>query len=263
MNIISWIKGKKKKREVSKYKKDEDFEFEMKYYGETDLLLGFNFIYCNNYNKIYDNTNKNELSFISCSIILPYNDKNILDLTQFMNIFYIIETPRLSSDYNNIHIEIEDNKLILFLRGNINLYKEICDNIHNNIITRFIRNSIFPDESIIDCPNEFLNNIYNSINHPCKPVDILFIEDKVICRDFQPVIGISINKNMSDELIDLENKETIRFEDRLITYCSIDKLSEGDINYLLNNTRDGNKLLNIIHTSINDDIDLDVDEIIE
>ena len=49
MGIKSWIKGKLKQKEMRKLEPDKEFEFEENYYGDTNIIDGFNFLYCNNY----------------------------------------------------------------------------------------------------------------------------------------------------------------------------------------------------------------------
>ena len=158
------------------------------------------------------------------------------------------------------------DKINIFFRGNINYYIILCSYIHNNIITKYIRNNLFPNELNINCPNEYLNNVYNSITYPCKEIDILFIEDNIISNFFKykPVIGLSIDKNC--DKINIENKNYMYYNDRIIIYCDITKLSNNELQYIINNVNYGNKILNLIHTSITEDninIDLDIDEIIK
>ena len=266
MKIISWLKGKKKQRELRKLEPNKDFQFKEDYYGDTQILNGFKFIYCNNYTDKLYNSNKELLSFISCIISLPKTEKILVDLVNFINIFHTDEFIKEYNTFkiNNISIEINESIINIYLRGNILYYIGICNNIHNNIITRYIRNNIFPNELPIETPNEFLDNIYNSINYPNKEIDILFIEDKVECKEFKPVIGLSININ-SDK-IDINN-DYINYKcynNRYIIYCEINKLPKEELDYIINNVNHGNKLLELVHNNIEiDDIDSDIDEIIE
>jgi hypothetical protein len=220
MSILSWIKGKKKQREMRKLKPDENFEFEKEYYGDTNILEGFNFIYCNNYTDKFCNINsayKEELSFISCVISLPTELKTLKDLEIFVNnLFAYKYNSNRAFNYNNIYIELGLKEVKLFLRGNLLFYSTICKNIYNNIFTKYIRNNLFPNEFPIETPNEFLDKMYNSINYPSKDIDILFIEDKLLCKNFKPVIGLSINpqaKNMQ-----IRDKFGIPVDKRFITY---------------------------------------------
>lgn len=265
--IISWFKGKKKQKELQNIEPDKNFTFEENYYGKIEIIEGFQFIYCNNYNKIFYE-DKNNISFISCIVSLPKNDKTIKDLINFINLYINLIQNKLNNiklnNYNNINININNEKINIFLRGNMNYYIILCSYIYNNIITKYIRNNLFPNELNIDCPNEYLNNIYNSITYPCKEIDILFIENNILCKDFNPVIGLSIDKNCNK--INIEDKNYIYYNNRIIIYCSIDKLSDEELQYITNNINYGNKLLDLIHIGITEDyvnIDLDIDEIIE
>lgn len=263
MNILKWIKGKKKQIENRKLTPNEDFEFEKDYFGEIDIIDGFKIIYCNNYTDKLYNSNKNILSFISSVVSLPKTEKILENLINFINIYYRNNLSDFNAfRYDNIFIEIKQSKINIYLRGDLGFYRKICDNIHNNIITKYIRNNLFPNELSIDTPNEFLDNMYNSITYPNKEIDILFIEDKFLCNDLNPIIGLSINHNSNN--IDLNNKYGFIINNRFITYCEINSLSENELNYIINNVTHGNNLLNILHKDIEqDDINTDIDEIIE
>lgn len=270
MNILSWLKGKKKQKEVRNYQKDENFSFEEDYYGDINIIDGFKILYCNNYNKI-SLTSPEDVSFISFVISIPYNDKSFADIIKFAN-FMINLNIHTTILYNIIDIIFnytkENKNILIFLRGNLGLYEYICDNLYNNIITKYIRNNIFPNGLPINCPIEFENNIINSIDYPSKDIDILFIENNIISKDFKPVIGISISNIIYKSKtcpIDYYNKKYIVLNDRIIIITSIDKLTEDELDYIINNVSDGNKLITSIHKNINDDdinIDLDIDEII-
>lgn len=257
----------KRKIENFRTKPDENFEFEQDYFGKVDVLEGFNFLYCNNYTDKLYNSNKAQLSFISCVITLPKQPKTMIDLIIFFNMYLNNESICMTNlyRYKNIYVDINHNskhsQIKIYLRGDLSFYKELCNTIHNNIITKYIRNNIFPNELSIDTPNEFLDNIYNSITNPCKEVDILFIEENT-CSQFSPVVGLSIKTNK--DYIDLKNKFVIELNNRYITYCEIDKFSEEDLEYLATNVKHGNKILNILHNNItNNDFSEDMDEIIE
>ena len=264
MKILNWIKGKIKQREMKNIKPDKDFKFEENYYGDIDNLNGFKIIYSNNYDKIY-HSNQNELSFISSVITIPNNNKTLFDLICLINTLLIpnlIKDENSFCNYNQINIYLSDNLINIFIRGNLQFYNNICNHVHNNIITKYIRNNLFPNESFINCPNEFLNNIYNSITNPFKNIDILFIEEDILCKNFKPVIGLSISQD--DEIIDLSNKNPLYINGRYIIYSELDNFNEQEIQYIIDNVKNGNKLLNILHKSIDtDDIDLNIDEIIE
>ena len=263
MSLLSFIKGKLKQREVRKLEPEEDFKFEENYYGDINIIDGFNFVYCNNYTtKLYENkeVTLNCLSFISCVISLPSELKVIGDLEFFIN-----NTREEFSlfRYNNINISINKDRIQLFLRGDIKFYEFICKNIHNNIFTKYIRNNILLEDTPIDTPNEYLNNIYTSINHPSKEVDILFIEDNIQCKGFKPVIGLSVKSNLLKSPINFSNKTRITLNNRDITYCQIDKLDSDELNYLLTNVKHGDKLLKLVHTYITNNDYSNIDEIIE
>lgn len=261
MNIFKWIKGKKKQREVRNLIPDKDFEFKQNYYGNTNILEGFKFLYCNNYTDKYCNDHKNKLSFITCAITIPNNQKTLSDT---IDLIYLNGYLRFSDlyDYTNLVYRKDDEYITLYIKGNIDYYDNLCDMIHNNIITKYIRNNIFIDESPIETPNEFLENMYNSINNPDKEIDILFIEDNIEYYKIKPVIGLSINKNC--ERINLENKTVYDINNRKIIYCEIDKFTEEELNYIKKTARHGNKLPESIHLNINIDNDFnDIDEILE
>lgn len=266
MSLLSWLKGKKKQRQMRKLEPDKDFEFKEDYYGITneDNIYNFKFVYCNNYtDKLYKLLFKDHLSFISCKITLPNTEKVLRDITKFMN-YYINSdlSDTITFKYKNFYLEIDYNYINIYLRGDLSFYVEIRDNIHNNIITKFIVNNIFPDFIAIETPNEFLGNIYNSINCPSKPIDILFIEDSIECKHFKPVIGLSIK---DDDKYNIPKEcQVLSLNNRNIIYIEIDKLSNSELDYIVNNVNHGNKLLELVHKDIgNDDIDSDIDEIIE
>ena len=259
MGLISWIKGKMKQREVRKLEPDEDFSFEENYYG-TEILEGFKFLYCNNYtHKLYDQE-QFELTFISCVISLPKTVKNMEDLIVFLTNYYDRKLYQSFFDYKHIMLKMIDNKINLYLRGDILFYSGLCDIIHNNIITKYIRNNIFPDGLPIGVPNEYLNNLYNSINHPSKETDILFIEDNYP-RGLSPIIGLSLSPKSKMSITDYKYLEC---NGRHIFYIEIGKLLKSDLIYLMNEVKYCNLLKDIVHKYIDeDDIDSDIDEIIE
>lgn len=261
MGIINWIKGKLKQREMRNLLPDEEFQFKENFYGYTNILEGFRFTYCNNYTDKFYTLHKHKTSFISCMITLPNNIKILNDILDFI---FLTGYMRLSDRYNydNILYKKDDEYITVYIRGDINYYENICDIIHNNIITRYIRNNIFVEEKPIETPNEYLENMYNSITNPDKEIDILFIEDNIQYHKIKPVIGLSINKNCTK--INLDNKITHEMNNRNILYCNIDKFTEEELNYIKNTARHGNKLPESLHISIDTDIDFDdVDEIIE
>lgn len=261
MKLKSWLKGKKKQIEIRKLSPDNEFEFEKNYYGVSENINGFKFIYCNNYtDKLYV-SNKNILSFLSCIISLPNTTKILQDLINFINTYTYLDIHN-NLQYRSTYIVMGTDKIDMYLRGNLHFYSEICNNIHNNIITRYIRNNIFPNELSIETPNEFLNNIYNSITNPNKEIDILFIEDNLLCKSFSPVIGLSISKNC--DKINIDNYLYSIVNNRYIIYCELKDLIKEDLNYIVNNVKHGNKLLELVHINIeDDDIDSEIDEIIE
>lgn len=267
MGLKSFIKGKLKQREVRKLEPDTDFEFEMNYYGKSNIIEGFNFIYCNNYTEDFSNSTEVDrtlLSFISCVVSLPTEQKVLKDLSDFINHILNNSTPISLMEYNNFYVSIGLDNTQLFLRGDYLFYNNICKNIHNNIFTKYIRNNIFPDETFIETPNEYLDNMYNSINCPSKEVDILFIENRVQCEGFKPVIGLSINKNINNSPINLNAKgRSIPYpiNNRMIIYAEIDRFTDEEISYLIDNVKHGDKLIDLLHTTNNDYSD--IDEIIE
>ena len=263
MSIKSFIKGKLKQIEIRKLKPDENFEFEKELYGETNIIEGFNFVYCNNYTDTYCNYGdeyKHQLSFISCVISLPTESKTLKDLGDIINSKLIYNYTQIFK-YNNIYIDLGLKEIKLYLRGDILFYTNICNNIHNNIFTKYIRNNIFPNESIIETPNEFLNTMYNSINNPSKEVDILFIENNILCDNFTPVIGLSIKEDSNNIL--RTNNSGIIVNKRFITYVEINRLSSEQLSYLINEVRHGDKLLELVHKYVPNNDYSDIDEIIE
>ena len=255
MSIKSWIKGKMKQREMRKLKPDKDFEFEENYYGEANIIEGFSFIYCNNYTDKFNSTTladleKGCLSFISCVISLPAEIKVIIDLVSFMN---NVHEYKFSSvlKYKNIYIKMNTKNIQLFLRGDLNFYKNLCDKIRNNI---------FPNGMSIETPNEYLDKIYNSITNPCIDIDILFIEDNVLCKEFKPIIGLSVNKKYEDKI---DKVSWTTSNNRIIIYLQIDELSDNEISYLIENVKHGDKLINLFHKHLTDNDYLDIDEVIE
>lgn len=266
MSILSFIKGKLKQREVRKLEPDNNFEFEENYYGDIDILEGFNFVYCNNYTeKLYSDktVSTNILSFISCVISLPAELKVIKDLEFFIN-----HTHNESTffNYDNINIKIDKEKIQLLLRGDITFYTCICKKIHNNIFTKYIRNNILLEDIPLETPNEYLNNMYNSINNPSKDVDILFIEDNIVSDDFKPVIGLSIRDKQQLKYpieTSITGRNTITLNNRKIMYITLDKLDNEEISYLVENVRHGDKLIKLLHKYITNNDYSDIDEIIE
>ena len=256
MNILSWIKGKLKQREMRKLEPDNDFEFEENYYGDSNIIDGFNFIYCNNYTDQLCNSNRIELSFISCVISLPAELKVLNDLVVFMN--NVIDSKTIF-DYKNIYIKLGTKNVKVFLRGDISFYSSICRNTHNNIFTKYIRNNLFPEEMSIETPNEFLNNIFNSITNPYKDIDILFIEDESICKELSPVIGLSLSKKYEDKV----QTSHIVINNRIIIYLQLNQLMDNEISYLIENVKHCDKLMNLFHKHITDNDYLDIDEVIE
>ena len=264
MSIKSWIKGKMKQREMRKLEPDKNFEFEENYYGEANIIEGFSFIYCNNYTDKFNSTSladleKGCLSFISCVISLPAEIKVIIDLVSFMN---NVHEYKFSSvlKYKNIYIKMNTKNIQLFLRGDLNFYKNLCDKIRNNIFTKYIRNNIFPNGMSIETPNEYLDKIYNSITNPYKDIDILFIEDNVLCKEFKPIIGLSVNKKYEDKI---DKVSWTTSNNRIIIYLQIDELSDNEISYLIENVKHGDKLINLFHKHLTDNDYLDIDEVIE
>lgn len=264
MSILSWIKGKMKQREMRKLVPDKDFEFEEDYYGNSNIIEGFNFVYCNNYtDKLYNNAatlEKEYLSFISCVISLPAEIKVINDLVNFVNELYEYKY-RYSNVflYKNIYIKMNSKNIQLFLRGDLLFYKNLCDKIHNNIFTKYIRNNIFPNGSAIETPNEYLDKLYNSITNPYKDIDILFIEDNVLCKEFKPVIGLSVNQKYKDKI----NKFSFPLNNRYIIYLQLDELNDNELSYLIENVKHGDKLIDLLHKHNTDNDYLDIDEVIE
>lgn len=266
--LISWVKGKIKQREIRKREPNKDFQFEENYYGNTDIIDGFKFIYCNNYTKdLFDSKQYkfNHLEYISCVVSINNSEKSLKDLFEFHNIYIenILEPYMINLTYRKIYFEYGLNSCKIFLRGDLLFYMNLCDKIHNNIITRYIRNNIFPNEIPIETPNEFLQNKYNSINCPSKEIDILFIEDEFFNK-FNPVVGLSISKNYKDISKYFNINSLYSINDRYIIYTEINKLDNDFLNHVILNVNHGEKLFNISHQSIkNNTEDSDVDEIIE
>jgi hypothetical protein len=248
---------------MRKLEPDKDFEFEENYYGESNIIEGFNFIYCNNYtdklNSSLDDLEKECLSFISCVISLPAEIKVINDLVNFMNTVYEYKFSSIFK-YKNIYIKMNPKNIQLFLRGDINFYKSLCDKIHNNIFTKYIRNNIFPNEMSIETPNEYLDKLYNSITNPCKDIDILFIEDNILCEEFKPVIGLSVNQKYSDKINRISWTASNK---RIVIYLQINELSDNEVSYLIENVKHGDKLIELLHKHLTDNDYLDIDEVIE
>ena len=266
MGLSKWIKGIKRRIENAKIKPDENFEFEKEYFGNTDTIEGFKFIYCNNYTEKLYSSNKSQLSFLSCVITLPRTEKVLDDLIKFTNLYLHNEIADYNTfKYDHLFIQMRQKLVYIYLRGDLLFYKEICNSIHNNIITKYIRNNIFPNELSINTPNEFLDNIYNSITNPNKEIDILFIEDNMECNEFDPVIGLSLYEKCDKIKLDNKNKLCIMLNRRFITYCKLSSLSEDELEYIINNVNHGNKLLKLLHKDIiiKDDDYSYIDEIIE
>lgn len=264
MSIKSFIKGKLKQREVKKLEPDENFEFEKEFYGESNIIEGFNFIYCNNYtDKFYNSKDMDRqfLSYISCVISLPNELKIIKDLVAFSNSIFDNNIPVALFDYRRIHFKITKTNIQLYLRGDYLFYNDICKRIHNNIFTKYIRNNLFIDDIFIDTPNEYLNNMYSSITNPSKEIDILFIENNIQCESFKPVIGLSIDQY--DSHIKINDKRHFPLNNRNIVYFEIDKLTEDELSYLINNVKYGDKLLELVHKYKTNDDYSDIDEIID
>ena len=268
MNIIKLIKGIIKKKEMQKLEPDEKFEYDRDYYGEITIIEGFKFTYMNNFtdkfcNKVY----KQIISFISCTITLKNNTKTLLDLIKLMN--KIIQSNINNLNYNIIDYEITKDNIIIYLRGNLDFYYCISNYLFNNIITKYIRNNMLaiePDPLVfmeIETSNEYLENMYNSINNPDKEIDILFIEENIESNKYSPVIGLSIDKNCNK--LSLENKNIVVINNRNILYCELNRFTDSELDYLRNNVLYGNKIPTYIHNNITvDEIDFgDVDEIIE
>lgn len=267
MNIIKWIKGKIKQKEVQNLEPDKDFIYDRNYYGDINITESFKFTYMNNYTDKYYEGYHQLTSFLSFTITLKNNIKTILDLINLMNtIIDVKDINRLN--YKFISYDINKDSIILYLRGDIKLFDSICSRLYNNIITKYIRNNlfvngIFKDNGYIETPNEYLDNMINSIKNPDKEIDILFIEDNLPTNKLSPVIGLSINK--SCDKISLKDKTPLDLNNRNILYCDLENLSYTEIEYLRNNITYGNKIPKYVHNSITiDGIDLnDVDEIIE
>lgn len=269
MKLLSYIKGLLKKREVSKLKPDINFEFDdYTYFDENNIEEKFEIIYSNNYTDNYCKDMQLELSYISSVITLSKTEKTLEDLVTFINTYHNIDLDGVKKfTYNSIHIEIIDELIKIHLRGNLLFYSAICEVIHNNIITKLIRNTIIPNGRLITTPDRFMNNMYNSINYPNKDIDILFIEENNP-KQLNPVIGLSVSKSCTEidsyyKLINV-GKQYYTINNRNIVYTEVNNLSEKDLDYIINNVKHGNKLLDIIHKdNIEDDINLDIDEIIE
>ena len=265
MSLKSWIKGKKKVREVRKLEPDKDFNFEKEFYGNSNIIEGFNFLFCNNYtNKYCDKKYTDIISFISCVVVLPNEPKVIKDLMILLN--HITDDKLLTYDYSTIHTELIENKIHLYLKGNIVFYNVLCKEIYNNIFTKYIRNNIFTDlenNIHIETPNEYLDKMYNNIKCPSKDIDILFIEDNIPFEGYQPVIGLSISKSIyeKEKAVIAKRLDDFEVNNRIIMYIQLDKLTEREINYLIENVKHGDKLINLLHQTNSNY--LDIDEIIE
>lgn len=266
MNLISWIKGKFKQREVRNLKPDDNFEFKQDYYGilQENSMNNFKFVYCNNYTDKLYKSNKNNLSFISCKITLPNTNKVLKDAIDFMNIYMNKKLSFYNTfGYKQFHIENEYNYMNIYIRGDLAFYNALCENIHNNIITKYIRTNIFPDGMTIETPNEYLNNIYNSIINPYKEIDILFIEE-IECKELSPVIGLSVKDGFDFTKFNVDNYITFSLNNRHIIYTQLEDIEKEHLEYIIENVKFGNKLLDIIHKGIDSsDIYSDIDEIIE
>lgn len=256
MKILKWLKGIKKKREVMKREPNKDFEFDELNY-DMEILNGFNFLYCNDYTENLYKTNFNirkNLALMTCKITVSQTTKSLLDLLFIISLNFINKKTNLT--YDNIYIEYKEKNVILYLRGDIDFYSNLCET-HNNIITRFIRNNIFPNGEIIETPNEFLNNIFNSINYPNKILDILFIENN-LNNPFKPVVGLSFSKAYDSDLDkyfpEIESNIYMH-NNRYILYIQYDKIPEELLNYIILNVNHGEKLFNLLHQDIEDDID--------
>lgn len=262
MSIQSWIKGKIKQREVRKLEPDVDFQFKENYYGDSNIIEGFNFIYCNNYTDKYcKDTYKDIFSYISCVISLPYEAKILKDLMILLN--YTLNNHNRVEEYDYIYLKILDNNIQLFLKGDLFFYRTLCNNIHNNIFTKYIRNNLFIEDNPIETPNEYLDCMLNSINCPSKNIDILFIDSNRPHENYKPVIGLSISKNeyKKEKAIIYKRDHMSLINDRYILYTQLDKLTENELNYLINEVKYGDKLIDLLHLTNNDY--LDIDEIIE
>lgn len=268
MGIIKFFKGLKTKSELKKLKPDDNFEFEKEYFGDISILEGFKYIYSNNFtDKLYIE-HKDILSLITCEIILPKTNKSLLDTIKLLNYMsnrICNKEKELLSNYIHCQVNSDYNKqqIQIFLRGSIKFYSSLLE-LHNNIITKYIRNNLFPDDISIETPNEFLNNLYNSINYPNKEIDILFIEDNKDCV-LSPIIGLSINKD--SKIIDIEKYDRygVIINNRFILYLQLNNILEKDLTYIIENVEHSEKLNELIHKDINNSeyLDEDIDEIIE
>ena len=266
MSILSWVKGKQKQREVRKLEPDKDFNFEKDYYGDSNIIEGFNFLFCNNYTSKYcDKEYIDIVSFISCVVVLPNEPKVIKDLMILLN-HITNRSIYISYDYTNIHLELIEDKIHLYIKGDIEFYSLLCKKVYNNIFTKYIRNNIFTDlenNIHIETPNEYLDKMYNNIKCPSKDIDILFIEDNIPFEGYQPVIGLSISKSIyeKEKAVIAKKIESFEVNNRIIMYIQLDKLTEREINYLIENVKHGDKLINLLHQTNSNY--LDIDEIIE
>ena len=120
----------------------------------------FEVIYCNNYKEIC-NSNKDleyELSCIEFKITLDKKESILINLIQLLSLD--IEKFTL---YKNIYIKENIHTFELILKGNINYYKDICNRLPHNIITKYIKSYLFPNKNISSIEERFLNNYKKKI----------------------------------------------------------------------------------------------------
>lgn len=260
MSIISWFKGKLKQREIRNLKPDKDFKFDKYAYGDANIMEGFRFIYCNNFtNQLYEK-DLDKLAFISCVIEIPTSIKALIDLVNFFKEINSNNKINLDKNYTNIQTDITETYIKLYLRGNVIFYKALCYYINNNIFTNYINKNIFINNiTNIITPNEFLNSNYGTINHPCKSIDVLFIEDKKECYTFNRVIGLSLSEKGYEELHLTEDNVIYKDDNhqRYIVYIELDNIAEDEQYYIINNAYSGNELIKYKQNNN------DIDEIIE
>jgi len=256
MKIFSKFKGKKIQKELEK-NKNKDFKFEEYYYGDINIIDGFKILFSNNYTEKLCNKENTNLSILTCKITLLKNNKSLSDIIEFLQLYYSNKISNYNYfKYGNLYIYMTENQIDLYLRGDIKFYIKLCEYIHHNIIIKYIKNNIIINDTPIQTPNEYLNTLYNSINNPNKDIDILFIEENNPL-ELSPIIGLSISEKT------MENYTTkipyLFYNQRYIFYIELNKLSEDQIEYIINNVNYGDKLKDIYYSNIND---FDIDEIL-
>jgi hypothetical protein len=159
MSILSYFKGKKKQREVRNLTPDKEFQFKENYYGDTNVVEGFRFIYCNNYTeKLFKDYRGRVVERFGKELDreLRYNIK-----TKEVDVTTVNEDGSESTQKKTIHVaEVAeyDEFTRIFDETNVHWVKDAERNKYFILEVQAMAN-----DKLQRCGHVFLNDIYEAL----------------------------------------------------------------------------------------------------